>query len=100
MKLVKEIRDGLANSSADLSGLLRKAKILSLTLDNPDFKAWTTNELNGYSTGSATSFLSSNLIASARTFFRAFRKFDCVVFVMDDLRPGLRCSKKHRAAHE
>jgi hypothetical protein len=49
VRLVKEIRDGLANSTANLSGLLRKAKILSLSLGNAEFKAWTTNELNGYS---------------------------------------------------
>lgn len=49
MKLVREIRDGVVDSRIELSTVLRKAKILAVTLKNEEFKDWVSNELSGYS---------------------------------------------------
>ena len=49
MKLVREIRDGIVDSTTSLSTILRKAKILAVMLGNTDFRSWVDFELNGYS---------------------------------------------------
>jgi hypothetical protein len=54
MRLVSEIRDGVADSNVDISTVLRKAKILAVTLGNQEFKDWISQELGGYSGKSET----------------------------------------------
>ena len=49
MKLVREIRDGVVDPTISLSTVLRKAKILSVSLGNQEFRKWVDYELNGYS---------------------------------------------------
>jgi hypothetical protein len=48
MKLIREIRDGVTDSNVELSTVLRKAKILAVTLGNQEFKDWVSRELGGY----------------------------------------------------
>ena len=48
MSLLDEIRSDLVNESADLSNILRKAKILASALRLPEFREWVDSELNGY----------------------------------------------------
>jgi hypothetical protein len=48
MILLHEIRDLATDSSARLSDVLRKAKVLAARLGNQAFKQWVDRELNGY----------------------------------------------------
>ena len=48
MSLLDEIRTDLVNESADLSNILRKAKILASALRLPEFREWVDSELSGY----------------------------------------------------
>lgn len=51
MRLLVELRDLVTDPSARLSDILRKAKVLAVTLQQEDIKAWVTHELNGYPAG-------------------------------------------------
>ncbi len=48
MSLLDEIRSDLVNESADLSNILRKAKILASAIALPEFREWVDFELSGY----------------------------------------------------
>lgn len=48
MRLLQQLRDLVTDPSARLSDILRKAKVLAVTLKQEEFKAWVTHELNGY----------------------------------------------------
>ena len=48
MKLLREIRDSVTNSTVEISTVLRKAKVLAVTLENQEFKDWVSHELGGY----------------------------------------------------
>jgi hypothetical protein len=48
MNLLHQIRDLATDSSAKLSDVLRKAKVLAVRLGNQAFKQWVDRELNGY----------------------------------------------------
>lgn len=48
MRLLKELRDLVTDPSARIADILRRAKVLAVTLKQEEFKAWVTYELNGY----------------------------------------------------
>jgi hypothetical protein len=48
MSLLKEIQDAAVDSSADLSMLLRKCRILASRLNHVELKNWVQHELDGY----------------------------------------------------
>lgn len=48
MSLLREIQDTAIDSSAELSTLLRKCKVLAARLGNTEFKQWVERELSGY----------------------------------------------------
>jgi hypothetical protein len=48
MRLLKELRDLVTDPSARIADILRKAKVLAVTLKQEEFKTWVTYELNGY----------------------------------------------------
>lgn len=52
MRLLQQLRDLVTDPSARLSDVLRKAKVLAVTLRQEEFKAWVNHELNGYPPGS------------------------------------------------
>jgi hypothetical protein len=49
MRVLREIRDGCANSTITVADLLRKATILAATLCNEALRTWVKAELSGYS---------------------------------------------------
>src|SRR6266446_1336687 len=48
MTLLREIQAAATDSKADITSVLRKAKILAARLQNPEFERWVDRELNGY----------------------------------------------------
>src|SRR5262249_43513685 len=48
MTLLREIQELATSSTAKVSDVLRKAKILAARLGHADFKQWVEHELNGY----------------------------------------------------
>lgn len=48
MNAIQELQSEILNSSASLSNILRKAKVVAYGLKNDDLKQWVENELNGY----------------------------------------------------
>lgn len=48
MSLLSEIQNATTDSNTELPMLLRKCKVLAVSLGNPEFKQWVENELNGY----------------------------------------------------
>lgn len=51
MDLLTQIRDELVSGDILLSVVLRKARVLADSLDDPDFTSWVKFEMNGYPTG-------------------------------------------------
>ncbi|MGH2372141.1 MAG: hypothetical protein ACRDIC_01495 [bacterium] len=48
MRLLTQLRDLITDPSARITDILRRAKVLAVTLKQEEFKAWVTHELNGY----------------------------------------------------
>lgn len=48
MNLVRQLRDEIVDDAKPVSSVLRRAKILSARLDDPEMKRWLGYELNGY----------------------------------------------------
>lgn len=48
MSLFTDLRSQVVESSVDLSTVLRKARLLAVSLDAPDLDTWVQNELGGY----------------------------------------------------
>src|ERR1017187_5319112 len=48
MSLLREIQAAATESKVDIPTVLRKAKILAVRLQYPEFEAWVDRELNGY----------------------------------------------------
>jgi hypothetical protein len=48
MRLLKELRDLVTDPSARITDILRRAKVLAVTLKQDEFKAWVAYELSGY----------------------------------------------------
>ena len=48
MRLLRELRDSVTNSTVEISTVLRKAKVLAVTLENQEFRDWVSHELGGY----------------------------------------------------
>jgi hypothetical protein len=46
--LIEELQHDALNSNVRVGDLLRKAKIIAVKLDLPEFEKWVENELNGY----------------------------------------------------
>ena|ERR1035441_2020405 len=53
MSLLREIQAAATESKVDISTVLRKAKILAVRLQYPEFETWVDRELNGYVHGSS-----------------------------------------------
>lgn len=52
MSLLRKIQAAATESAIDITTVLRKAKILAVRLQLPEFEAWVDQELNGYAHGS------------------------------------------------
>lgn len=48
MSLLKDIQNAAIDANIDVIVLLRKCKVLAVSLGNSDFKSWVEHELNGY----------------------------------------------------